>query len=894
MSSDTRQRHCHHHYTSVLPVLSLHRCPGRASADSKVILPDSYSSKLGALDFGCLQAQKQQQQSQQRQQPSYQTRRPVSWSAGTGYSWVVAEHDSARGPAGIRRKSYSESDSCTAAERKVLLGSGRRRSLAASALAMALAAAGGSGSRSQDQQQSPPADSADEGSAPADADGGSGSANRQPDGGRGGNADSKDGVGADGQADAKKGSSDQDGENENGDEDNEDDEDGDDDDEEEEDDGDVRCVCGERNDGELMIQCELCQVWQHTLCMGIRDEAHIPDKYYCETCQPEDHPYINSRPRTVVLAEATLMGTSTMMRRSAVMAVAKMTAREEYRTAAAAAAIAASVAAAATGAKAANGSGGGGGGGGSSKRTPKKSGRGSGAAASKSSRNGRRSRRSTRGAADQDAGDRSEEDYDGPGTHADGGGGSLSSSSGANGSRSGEDASRGHQQQQASGGRKNQTPRRPAANQISGSAKRRRTTPGKQPNGAGLSDDDNDNDGVDPGDSADDLSARTLDARHEGGGRARARQARTPKSRRRSISTLAKTPSPTATAAASLRRQPNGESSDFRAALDDARRGRSEPGSPQRPLSSSSPTLQSLLYGGAGDENSAEADGTAGARGKRKRAATAVRGRQRMTVSASNSPFIGEGGGGGFAAFDSDAGFPQRVRATTSAGHAGGSDEAGQSADDRSDAARSQQNQQQQQQHQNQQQRAPRHAFPPQEMHDVDGNLIMVPSHMLNAQGQPIYSSVTSDTMCKIRYPHSRASLYDLNRRAKQMLEWLGKTQSEYEHERLAWLQPRAAPGGAADSAGEQQQPQQHPQQQQQQQQEAGAARRVGSIQVSEAPTSPISPSDWPNDDDVAGDAEPALEDAAESKPGHPQSTLAIMESLVWRLIRFQEAYSGY
>ncbi|KAJ2630644.1 Histone deacetylase complex subunit, partial [Coemansia sp. RSA 1694] len=120
----------------------------------------------------------------------------------------------------------------------------------------------------------------------------------------------------------------------------------------EEDDGVVRCVCGERNDGELMIQCEICQVWQHTLCMGIRDEAHIPDKYYCEKCHPSDHPYINSRPRTMVLAEATALGASTMMRRSAVMAVAKMTAREEYRSASAAATIAASVAAAATSASA--------------------------------------------------------------------------------------------------------------------------------------------------------------------------------------------------------------------------------------------------------------------------------------------------------------------------------------------------------------------------------------------------------------------------------------------------------------------------------------------------------------------------------------------------------------
>ncbi|KAJ2586909.1 Histone deacetylase complex subunit, partial [Coemansia sp. RSA 1804] len=153
-----------------------------------------------------------------------------------------------------------------------------------------------------------------------------------------------DGVDEEEKEDEKAGDADQD--DGNSDEDEDDDDEEDDDDDEDGDDGVVRCVCGERNDGELMIECEICQVWQHTLCMGIRDEAHIPDKYYCEKCRPEDHPYINSRPRTLVLAEASALGTSTMMRRSAVMAVAKMTAREEYRSAAAAAAIAASVAAA--------------------------------------------------------------------------------------------------------------------------------------------------------------------------------------------------------------------------------------------------------------------------------------------------------------------------------------------------------------------------------------------------------------------------------------------------------------------------------------------------------------------------------------------------------------------
>ena len=37
-----------------------------------------------------------------------------------------------------------------------------------------------------------------------------------------------------------------------------------------------------------MIQCEQCLVWQHYDCIGIKEE---PDNYYCEECQPENHPF---------------------------------------------------------------------------------------------------------------------------------------------------------------------------------------------------------------------------------------------------------------------------------------------------------------------------------------------------------------------------------------------------------------------------------------------------------------------------------------------------------------------------------------------------------------------------------------------------------------------------
>ncbi|KAI7826654.1 hypothetical protein BX661DRAFT_183221 [Kickxella alabastrina] len=201
-------------------------------------------------------------------------------------------------------------------------------------------------------------------------------------------------------------------------------------------------------------------------------------------------------------------------------------------------------------------------------------------------------------------------------------------------------------------------------------------------------------------------------------------------------------------------------------------------------------------------------------------------------------------------------------------------------------------------------------------MMDVDGNIIIVSSHMLNSQGKPIYSSISPETMCKIRYPHSKANIYELNRRAKQLLEWLGKTQSEYEHERMSWLLPspvltEAAVAAAAEVAIEGEEANKSPL-------VAAANGALGcapvagrqySQQLSEAPTSPINPNDWPNDD-VADDCEIVFKDRGAScfdeladsqrqqqlavlEEAHPRDTRSIMEGLMSRLIQFQEMYSS-
>ncbi|KAJ2059969.1 Histone deacetylase complex subunit [Coemansia sp. S146] len=649
--------------------------------------------------------------------------------------------------------------------------------------------------------------------------------------------------------------------------------DGSDDDDDDEDDGVVRCVCGERNDGELMIQCEICQVWQHTLCMGIRDEAHIPDKYYCEKCHPQDHPFINSRPRTMVLAEASAIGASTMMRRSAVMAVAKMTAREEYRSASAAAAIAASVAAAAT--QPAGGKSAGANSRRSSTKKPatssNKKAEGSAGAQKSSRRAPRRNRRSQRGA-DGNGVDGSEDDYDEskpidtPGTSGSGNSGATRAdgNESADRSKSGRRSSNAAAMTSPLSARKVQTPKRTTAGQSNGGGKRRKVggnrTPGESPNMEPTS-----GDGQLPGDAfAEDLVARMMSAGKSSSSKAQ---------RNRSISTLAGTGTLLA----------GGQK----------RRGKSEPGSPTQ-LSPSPPAFAvdcDELSTGADYPEDNEASGTGEQQQQQqrsvKRKRTGVSGRSnskhlRMTVSAANSPSLGDGASA-FGLFAEGSGGSRSALAPNEDGACSAEGDDSQAV-----------------------QRQLKHNFPPLETEDADGNRITVPSSMLNSQGQPIYSSVAADTMCKIRYPHGRASLNELNRRAKQLLEWLGKAQSEYEHERLSWLPPLSqGDANAADSMASAlrellpslPQPNGEP--------SGGRLAmlvRDSSHQLSDAPTSPINPSDWPTDEnydgeggatDIANAAEAGTREAETGDQNRPRSTLSMMEDLVWRLIRFQETYSN-
>ncbi|KAK9090678.1 hypothetical protein Sjap_023855 [Stephania japonica] len=47
----------------------------------------------------------------------------------------------------------------------------------------------------------------------------------------------------------------------------------------------VECICGARDDdGERMVACDVCEVWQHTRCAGIQEDDAVPPLFVCGRC----------------------------------------------------------------------------------------------------------------------------------------------------------------------------------------------------------------------------------------------------------------------------------------------------------------------------------------------------------------------------------------------------------------------------------------------------------------------------------------------------------------------------------------------------------------------------------------------------------------------------------
>ncbi|OVA19134.1 zinc finger protein [Macleaya cordata] len=58
----------------------------------------------------------------------------------------------------------------------------------------------------------------------------------------------------------------------------------------------VKCICGAKDDdGERMLACDVCGVWQHTRCSGIEDFNAVPETFMCGKCGGSGGP--SSRPK---------------------------------------------------------------------------------------------------------------------------------------------------------------------------------------------------------------------------------------------------------------------------------------------------------------------------------------------------------------------------------------------------------------------------------------------------------------------------------------------------------------------------------------------------------------------------------------------------------------------
>ncbi|KAH9614450.1 hypothetical protein KSS87_002216 [Heliosperma pusillum] len=52
--------------------------------------------------------------------------------------------------------------------------------------------------------------------------------------------------------------------------------------------GFIECACGTKeDDGERMVACDICEVWQHTRCVRIPNNEEVPRIFLCERCEQD-------------------------------------------------------------------------------------------------------------------------------------------------------------------------------------------------------------------------------------------------------------------------------------------------------------------------------------------------------------------------------------------------------------------------------------------------------------------------------------------------------------------------------------------------------------------------------------------------------------------------------
>ncbi|KAL7302073.1 hypothetical protein TKK_0005303 [Trichogramma kaykai] len=55
----------------------------------------------------------------------------------------------------------------------------------------------------------------------------------------------------------------------------------------------INCTCVEMEEDGLMIQCDLCQCWQHGVCNAMEQKQDVPDEYICYFCRKNDQVWLH-------------------------------------------------------------------------------------------------------------------------------------------------------------------------------------------------------------------------------------------------------------------------------------------------------------------------------------------------------------------------------------------------------------------------------------------------------------------------------------------------------------------------------------------------------------------------------------------------------------------------
>ncbi|XP_029122504.2 PHD finger protein At1g33420 [Elaeis guineensis] len=86
----------------------------------------------------------------------------------------------------------------------------------------------------------------------------------------------------------------------------------------------VDCICGVKDDdGERMLACDMCGVWQHTICSGISDLDEVPSQFVCRECGSSSESAGSG---------STISGDTTTLGRCQNVAVSSATIEGKYRS----------------------------------------------------------------------------------------------------------------------------------------------------------------------------------------------------------------------------------------------------------------------------------------------------------------------------------------------------------------------------------------------------------------------------------------------------------------------------------------------------------------------------------------------------------------------------------